>query len=418
MPSLSRQTSSADDTPVIAPAEPPMKSDKAPSSKVTPVPLPPMPGQAPTKSASPAQQEQLAQKQMPPTSAFPKPATPVVPAPVPAQSQLQPVAWSLKSSLLFRVGELVWYQNGNTWRLGVVAASNSSNGHELLAIGHGMVPQQNVGKTEMDMRPFHAFSVPGVAVPELKNLVYDDVPWENMLRATINDPARRDHLALDASKMAASKIDHSYSLWSPLRDDPNTKTTSYYGSFFGAERIEIGDCLRLKSLQAELSFTSDTAIMGLRCIYTIGDYPGTLFFRGSIYMLIKGDTSSANVVPDQNLPIALREECIWRRQVSAASRWRCIFLKDNVTLQEQQIRGRFYPTHRLMPILNPQGFKQALQEGKTDDQMPQLNNRMDGVGRNIGRKGNRMDSFGPAVSHNAKLALEGEIKEEAFNPAR
>jgi hypothetical protein len=311
---------------------------------------------------------------------------------------------------LFRVGELVWYQNGNTWRLGVICAANAQQ-YELLPIGHGMVQRQNVAKTLKDLRPFYAFSVPGVAIPELKDKVYDDVQWEAMLQAVANDPARRDLLALDASKMAASKIDYTFSLWTPQGEDANAKFTPYFGGFFGAERVELGDCLRLKSVPVDLKVQHEALILGLRYIYVVKNQPGVPHFRGHLYMLIKGDASSATPVPEENLPMALREECKWRNHVTPGSRWRCIIVKENFPIKESQIRGRFYPTHRLLPILNAQAFQAALQQGQTDSQMAQLNSRMDGAGRYIGQTTNRLETLGESVPHTARLALEPLVKE-------
>lgn len=291
----------------------------------------------------------------------------------------------------------------------MIAASNNQSGHELLPIGHGMVQQRNTMKITEDMRPFHAFSVPAVTIPDLKDKIFDEVPWEAMFRGTGSDPGKRDLLALDASKMAAWKIDSSYSLWYPTSEDPSGKV-AYYGCFFGAERIEIGDCLRPRALPRELGLSTDTSVLGLRNIFTSKDYPGAVLFCGHIYMLVNGD--APNAVPPENLPVALRDETNWRNSISGTSRWQWVLVKEHIVLQEQSIRGRFYPTHRLMPILDPVRFQHAAQQGQVDDQFAQLNNRMDGMGRYIGRRRNRMDTLGVSVVHGARLALEPHVREE------
>ncbi|KAM5365616.1 hypothetical protein ACJZ2D_010888 [Fusarium nematophilum] len=304
--------------------------------------------------------------------------------------------------------------NGSTWRLGIIAASGSGH-YELMPIGHGRVQQNNVTKTDGDMRPFYAFTVPPVALAELKDKQFDGVPWEAMLQGAA-DAGRRELIALDASKMAAVKIDYSYSLWSPLSEDANGKTITYYGCFFGAERVEIGDAMRLRSLPAELNVPAETGVLGLRFIFTTKDFPGAVFFRGHIYQLVTED--KPNVVREEHLPIALRKETQWRNSIGTR-RWRWILVKENVVFKEQSIRGRFYPTHRLMPILNPNGFQQAVAQGQVDDQYAHLNNRMDGTGRYLGRKVNRLDTLGASVTHTAKLNMESYIREEALtgNPS-
>ena len=429
LPNLPKQSPPSDDTPTLARASP-VKPPEKPAPKVTPVPLPQIPGKNQSKPSTPTQRAQVMQRAVTP-SASPMPTstpttttakqTPVL-TPSPGQApqaqpmaQIQPqvqsqptVGWSLQSSFLFRVGELVWYKNGNTWRLGVVAGSNNQNGHELLPIGHWMGQPRNAMKATEDLRPFYAFSVPEVTIPDLKNKFYDEVPWEAMFRAAGNEAGKRDLLALDASKMAASKIDRSYSLWSQSSEDASGK--AYFGCFFGTERIEVGDCLRLRSLPLELGVVSDTAILGLRTIFTSADYPDAVLFCGNIYVLIKGEATNAGA--PGNLPLALQDESNWRNSIGATG-WQWLLVKEDVVLQQQSIRGRFYPTHRLMPILDPARFRHAIQLGQVNDQLaPQLNNHMDGNGRYIGRRRNRLDTLGASVVQGARLALEPHVREE------
>jgi len=308
--------------------------------------------------------------------------------------------------VLFRSGELVWYLNGNAWRLGVIASSTASH-HEVMPIGHGIVQQNNVNKTEGEMRPFYAFTVPPVNLPELKDKEYDGVSWEALFQSTA-DGNRREMIALDASKMAAVKIDYSYSLWSKMSEEPNLKRVAYWGCFFGAERIEIGDAMRLRSIPAELNVLAETCVLGLRRIFTTSDFPGAVFFVGHIYQLVSED--QPNIVRDEHLPVALRHESQWRHSVGA-QRWRYALIKENVVFKEQSIRGRFYPTHRLMPILNPNEFQNSIIQHRVDEQHAHLNNRMDGVGRYLGRKINRLDTLGASVTHTARISLEPFIKE-------
>ncbi|KAI6748609.1 hypothetical protein HG530_015382 [Fusarium avenaceum] len=392
----------------------PSKVDKMPT-KVTPVPLPPMPGQGPQKAnnvvprptstqSTPAHTAQNSPAPTPISTT----ATPVqqVQQPPPIRPQEQPIQWALKSAVLFRSGELVWYQNGNTWRLGVIASSTNGQ-HEVMPIGHGIVQQSNVTKTDGDMRPFYAFTVPPVTLPELKEKEYDGVSWESLFQGAA-DGNRREMLALDASKMAAVKIDYSYSLWSKLSEDPRARSVTYYGCFFGAERVEIGDAMRLRSLPADLNVPAETGVLGLRFIFTMKEFPGAVFFRGHLYQLVSED--QPNIVRDEHLPIAMRSESQWRHSVGA-QRWRYALVKENVVFKEQSIRGRFYPTHRLMPILNPAEFQSSVAQRRVDDQYAHLNNRMDGTGRYLGRKINRLDTLGASVAHSARISLEPFIRE-------
>ncbi|KAI5463129.1 hypothetical protein BGZ63DRAFT_380597 [Mariannaea sp. PMI_226] len=277
-----------------------------------------------------------------------------------------------------------------------------------MPIGHGLVPQQHVTKTDQSLRPFHAFTVPPVAITDLKDKIFDEVSWDTIFRAT-TDNNKREMIALDASKMAASKVDYSYSLWSQHTEGKNI---TYYGCFFGAERVEVGDTLRLRSLPAEFNVPAETGVLGLRYIFTNKDFPDSFFFRGHIYQPVNGDAPHLNVVNEESLPIALRDEVQWRKSVNPAQSWGWALVKENVVFKEQSIRGRFYPIHRLMPILNPESFQQLVSQGRIDELYAHLNNRMDGGGRYLGRKLNRLDALGPCVPHGSSIALEPHVRED------
>ncbi|ATY64165.1 Transcription-silencing Clr2 [Cordyceps militaris] len=402
--------------------------------KVTPVPLPTIPGQpaprqtesvpkvqpvqakpeskaaAQAQTQAAAQQEQLKKQQAERQARQPTHLT--------SQQQTQQqrnTGWSLQSPILFRVGEQVWFQNGNTWRLGIIASQNPQQPgvHELLPLGSGVIPQQNVAKHDKDMRPFQAFSVPPVAIQELDDKTFDEIPWAEKFREFGADPSKRDLLLLDASKLAASKVDWSNSLWSAMSEDVHAKTITYYGCFLGAERIEVGDCLRVRNLPLELSVVSeDLIVMGLRFIYTSGDFPGTIFFRGTLYQRADPGADPSTLVPMQHLPIALRDETHWRSQVQPGTSHGWIVVGDGVRLKEKSIRGRLYPAHRVMPILNPSVFEAAVARRQIDDQHPYLNSRMDGVGRYLGRQVNRLLTLGASVPAGARLNLEPFVRED------
>lgn len=313
------------------------------------------------------------------------------------------------------MGEQVWFQNGSTWRLGIIAAQNPQQPgvHELMPLGSALIPQQNVAKQDKDMRPFQAFSVPPVAVPDLGDKMFDEIAWDTKFREFAADPSKRDLLLLDASKMAASKVDWSNSLWSPMSEDVQAKTTTYYGCFLGAERMEVGDCLRVRSLPVELNIVSeDIVVMGLRFIYTSGDFPGAVFFRGTLYQRADPGTDPSALVPIEQLPIALRDESHWRSQVQPGAFQGWVMVGDGVRLKEKSIRGRFYPTHRIMPILNPAAFEVAVARRQVEDQLPYLNSRMEGLGHYLGRKPNRRETLGTSVPTGARLNLEPFVREE------
>lgn len=381
-----------EDTPTMAIAE------LAPKSQVkeTPVPLPAMPGQP-------------AQKPQPPPQPQPRAVTPAT-----AQSTPPAAAWSLRSSLLFRPGELVWYQTGHTWRIGIIASCTQS-GNEIMPLGFAMVPQPNVVKQMIEIRPFLTFMVPDLSFQELKGKKFDDVRWDSLLQACSADPARREAAVLDASKLAASRIANTYSLWSLLSGDPTSKSTTYYGCFLGAERVEIGDCLRVKQLPPEYNIAGDGLALGVRYIFTMQDYPGAVFFRGPLYRPADPALASTSLVPDEALPVALRDESNWRNHVNSSPRRGWVMVQENMVLKEALLAGRFYPAHRILPILDPASLQRAMELRQVDGVHVFLNSRLEQPQEYVGRQRNRKQSMGLAVVQGISLSLEPHIREEPDN---
>jgi hypothetical protein len=420
LPSMTKLASAVDDGLTITPKDSPVKADRTTAprpTKLTPVPIPAVPAAAVSPIAPPKAQI----KAEAPGSVKQEETTPAAQsaAPVPAPqapSSKQSVApdaklihWGLKGSFLFRVGELMWYQNGNTWRLGVIVGQNNT-GHDLLPISYGLVRQQIVTKVDAELRPFYAFSVPPASIPELKGKAFDEIHWDAMFQGAHDDSPKRDMLALDASKLAASKIDISFSLWGAGPEDTVNKVVHYYGGFLGAERVEIGDTLRVRSLPPDLKINVDRAVIGVYDIWARSEYPGAVLFRGNVYYLASTTDSTANFVPDEYLPLALRDETHWRQQATPGNlppvRWALV--REDVVLEEGAIKGRFYPTQRLMPLLKPTGWQQPALQG----QISHLNTRMEGGGgRYIGRRASRLDTLGASVAHGARIALEPHVTE-------
>lgn len=356
------------------------------STKQTPVPLPPMPG------------------------LIKEPAKPRSPEPPP---------WTLHSEPVFRIGDMVWLQAGTTWRLGVLA-QKAKSGYLVAPLGSALVATPAIIKPVNELRPYHAFSVPELAIHELRGKRYQDVRWEAVLQAYANDPPRREMALLDASKMAASRIENSFSLWAPLPSDPaNPKTTYYPGAYLGAESVELGDALRVKQLPLNLvhllgpNISTSGLVMGVRAIYTVSDLPDDVFFDGPMYRPFDpAKDKPDSVVAESRLPVLMRDETLWRNQSTAPqgrSGW--VKLIDMACFKESDIGGRFYPAHRALPILDPQRFQQAMSARQTDGLKVYMNNRLSASDKYVGRVRNRREAMGWAVADGTKIKPERHVKE-------
>ncbi|KAJ5013091.1 hypothetical protein K4K57_003242 [Colletotrichum sp. SAR 10_99] len=350
--------------------------------------------------------------------------------PRPQQTQFPPYPQQPHNpGALFRVGEMVWHQMSNGWRLGVVAATgiiNPKNSKpealQILPISHYLFGQLPVQLIEASARPFLAFSVPSVGIPELQGKAYDDVPWQQFL-GSLNpeDTHRREVILLDSSKMAAQKIGSSYSLFTRLSTTEDGKKTDYQGIFLGAERVELGDVLRIRITTdqpgvPEAATNLSDALLGLREICTAVDMPGAVFFKGDIYQPITGDNKPVGGMPvtEDKLPRPLREESAFRNKFAPAERWRCVLLRHNAVLREGELKGRFYPTHKLLPLLDGQQKVGAeVQQGIVRDAQQRLNQRIDGFKTGyIGRKSTRAETIGPALPPGSAIRFGNEVREE------
>lgn len=412
VPSAGRGTPSVDDTPAVKPrpSEEPRQDKQTPyakavsslySSNVSISELGPQ-AQAQIQSL-PGGPVAASQPALAPASSAPIPQTNTTPAPVPGSAQ----------SLLYRTGELVWYTNGPSWRLGLI--TKSANGtHHIVPLGHSYFRQPLVAKQDGDLRPFQAFTVPPVTVNDFKNRTYDQVPWETVLRSLTAEQAKthQDVILLDASKLAAQKIDLCYSLFGKLLQEGNESL--YQGIFLGAERIEVGDALRVitpTSLGAE-----GIVYFGLDKIKSEELPTGrAVRFGGAFYELHEGGSAKKAPIPDDALPHALREESIWRKSVAPGKPLSWSMLSGYMWLAESEIKGRFYPTHLLAPILLPTQFAEAVSDGNRAGATPALNGRlMSTAGDSMitGWRLNRMVAAGGSIPHDTVFWFEPQVREE------
>ena len=347
--------------------------------------------------------------------------------------------WPVPVDLLFRTGEMVWYQIARNWRIGLIAGActhpnyPNQRAYEIVPLGHASAPAPNVAKLVAEMRPYHAFTVPGATIADFRPLGFDGVPWQAYIA---NHPAQRDVIILDASKLGAARINTSHSLFSQL-DDGCGSTTRYGGMFLGPERIEVGDVVRVQHPSTP-SDNDPNTLLGIRDIFTTLSNPDTIYVRGSEFVIapMANNTTAASVVPLNKLPLALREEITWReriRQLHAPSqqnqpqgtRYVALLSQADVVHREPTIRGRWYPANQLLPISKPDSYQAALQHGRLDDVVTYLNSRTDsmqqqqqqqlsqGLGQQqyVGRTKSRLEAAGQAVPEGRQFRFEPNVRE-------
>lgn len=258
--SVASSPGSEHSTKTIKPSAAPKATKKATAAKTqqTPVPTPVVP---PTPVVQPAPAAPAA-----PTA----PAAPAVPATpaVPAAPARHPALND--EPTLFRRGEMVWYQQGPAWRIGLIrhVDPEPTLNYIVVPLGHALLDVADVPKQQSQMRPFLTFSVPAISIPSLQEHFFSQVNWQ----ALMAEPAyagRSEVIGLEASKLAALEIDGSWSTFNRLASGPKQpkNQSSYGGVFLGAEMIRLGDPVRPKDKNrgsllevTEISVTAATSV--------------------------------------------------------------------------------------------------------------------------------------------------------------
>ncbi|KAI1119609.1 hypothetical protein F5Y14DRAFT_446143 [Nemania sp. NC0429] len=318
---------------------------------------------------------------------------------------------------LFRAGEVVWYKNNNSWRVGMIL--NSALPLLIIPFGHPLYQTQEVNKEEKDVRPFLAYSIPQInpGLQEFMGQALAQIDWHALQErfGTQTDASRREGLAIEATKLAATRVDQCYSTFNPIQE-PGQGTTIFGGVFLGAEKICIGEAVRVHLREED---QPPEKVMGMPVVMVvqrlvISREGGLLTFEGSLWKLQHAKLTQAPQVPNQaQLPSAMLGEKDFRDRILRKHGWRVewVLMKRSVSYDEPAIRGRFYETERLTPILNPAKFEQMLQSLHVDDIQTLLNNRGDSSGPRVGRVPNRAHAVAGAVPVGVPASLGPDVME-------
>ncbi|KAI1430169.1 hypothetical protein F5Y12DRAFT_6133 [Xylaria sp. FL1777] len=317
---------------------------------------------------------------------------------------------------LFRAGEVVWFKNENTWRVGMIITSSPAL--SIIPFTHPLYRTQEVIKEEADIRPFLAFSIPQISpgLQEFKGQALAQINWQALQeRFGANaDASRREGLAIEATKLAATRVDQCYSTFNLIQESVQNYDL-YGGLFLGGEKICVGEAVRIKLSreQQEQSEKGMPIVMVLNRIF-VSKEGGTLMFEGSLWKLQHATLAQQIQTPNPaQLPAALRGEKEFRDGILQNRGWRVqwVLMNQSLTANESAIRGRFYETRRLTPILNPAKFQEMLRQQNVGDIQTLLNNRGDSSSPYVGRVLNRAQAVAGAVPPGVSAQLGPDVIE-------
>jgi hypothetical protein len=321
---------------------------------------------------------------------------------------------------LYRVGELVWFNKGAAWGLAVITKrqiSNSKPRYLLQPLCHPLQHLQPQIRSHEAMRPWLAWSLPSPTHKALEHLTFDQVPWEDVVAGLYGE----GDTEVDGSILAAKAINASYSFFGRLETLAAAEgEVRYRGMFLGGEKIWIGEPVRLRG-----SSKDDIVMMVIeQMIERIVGGQSTVTFVGDIYKFVDMPNTYKDRKdwPTPDLPARVVADLRYRNEVADNARrgiyyeWRLLepMAKKGIT----DIKGRWYETRYLLPVLRGPDYDLEVQQGNASDAGLWMNARSDilGEGRPGQRKKNRLATLGGAVSADLKISrgLDGPVEDNIF----
>lgn len=381
----------------------------------------------------------------PPTlSAAPKPTTNYMPSSstsaAPSKPAFQPGPATMSKEqtadatpggkYIYRPGELVWFNNGSNWRLGVIAKRGLKNNKPRYLVQPLSNPHQQqkyqIKEDECLLRPWLAWSVPPTTVVQLNDMMFDQVPWDRVVRGEFDQAGHVMDYIVDGSILAAKVIDASYSLFE--RNEKalaNPGEVHYNGMFFGAEKIWVGEPVRVRTSAPGVP-TPDIVVLIIHKLIekTTPEGASAVTFVGDVYKFVEMPTPYKNpqewptnpdLPPRMSMDLRYRNEIAHLATTGMWYEWRLLEPAARKGLAD--VKGRWYETHTLLPILRgPDKFQEDVNKGKTSDVGQFMNGRRDNNAVPEQRKKNRRDTLGQAVPLNFKVSrgLDGPPADDVF----
>lgn len=285
----------------------------------------------------------------------------------------------------------------------------------LQPLSHPLSHPPSQIKDQESIRPWLAWSVPSATHSQIANLTFDQVPWDRVIRGEFG----RGDAEVDGSILAAKAIDGSYTLFERAEVPTlNAGEVHYTGMFLGAEKVWVGEPVRLRVLNDDI-----VVMVILQMIENTTGSNSSVTLIGDIYKFVEMPSpyKSRKEWPTPNLPARMVADLRFRNEVSDNAKkvvwheWR--LLEPMARRGLLDVKGRWYETRSILPILRGMdAFQLEIAQGSASDASLWMNSRGDnsqGVGQ---RKKNRLDTLGRAVPANLKISrgLNGPPSDNVF----
>jgi len=269
-----------------------------------------------------------------------------------------------------------------------------------------------------------AWSVPIFTNTGLNDLpnppTYETADWDGINRKRYG----RGDLDIDASILAAKAIDATYTplgLTRTTEPEPGVKESHYDGMYLGAEKIWIGEPIRM-AIGSGTDIMVVHSIVEQRKTSPTGPQQPTIYFVGDVYTLVAIAHSNPNqptpaaLSNNLQLPQRLTEDLAYRnaRSIPAkgtANYWKLMATQSRLDIND--VKGRWYEASLLLPILQT-NFAESQRKGDIPEASLWMNSRGDSLNSNRSaslpriprqniRKETRREAFGRAVPANTEI---------------
>lgn len=364
----------------------------------------------PPKERKPSNPQPLVQPQLGrvpfPQPAARSPSAKLEPTLLPRFRSMEQRLDSQHNKHLYRPGEIVWFKKGMAWGLGVVQSRGNTvqttSPYRIQPLSHPFHHPSVLNLAQHELRPWLAWSPPPTVCaalrPEASNgfriHTYDTVDWTAYMQGAYG-PGDGE---VDGSILAARQAETTYTPFDTISSNPIPNTpqpqgqeTHWNGIFMGAEKIWVGDALRLRTG----TFPTDIVVL-----HDIVEQP--VMISGNSYLppdagrskiILIGDTYTISVVELQpqfvpkdtlHLPSRVREDLAFKNALTSkkseltqrySSYWR--LTQRGVRLGIEDVKGRWYESVMLLPILNPKTFADRHLTGDIPDACGYMNGQGD-----------------------------------------
>ncbi|TGO20482.1 hypothetical protein BPAE_0291g00010 [Botrytis paeoniae] len=337
------------------------------------------------------------------------------------RSQEQKLDSTPDTGLIYRTGELVWFNRGHAWGLAVVSKRRYEHfqaEYLVQPLSHPLSHSPAQIKDQESIRPWLAWSVPQTTISSINNIPYDEVPWDRIVRGEYGG----GDYQVDGSILAAKVIDGSYSLFDRLEKAIVSPGEIHYnGMFLGAEKIWVGEPVRLR-----VDGDSIVVLVIQKLIErTVQTNPllTVVTFVGDIYKFVEMPMpySNRSQWPTPDLPARMVSDLRFRNEVADNAKKRTWYewqlLEPAARRGLADIKGRWYETRLLLPVLRGmEAYQLGIGRGETSDASLWMNGRGDTIGGTGKRQKNRRTTLGKSVPDNYQVGrgLDGPPADNIF----